>query len=210
MFNDHKRSGKVKTFGDRVKEFNGRLTEPDRALVAWVLNNPEEAVYISSAEFLTAMGVMAGTAGLVKGAEVAKDTLTTAALIKALTPGKSDVDAAGNYVFTGNQVLDLAAITATAHVTRAAAAGVTLTAQAGGSSAITVTFDMISAATDTSKPVPESDVTVNVLLAPTSYPEPPSTIRAVMAVPVLVALITPTPDAPLVDPVMFTTSPTLW
>jgi hypothetical protein len=64
--------------------------------------------------------------------------------------GRDDVDAAGNYVFTGNQVLDLAAITATAHVTRAAAAGVTLTAQAGGSSAITVTFDMISAATDTS------------------------------------------------------------
>ena len=52
--------------------------------------------YISSPEFLTAMGVMAGTAGLAKGVGVAGDVLTTGALIRALTPGKSDVEAAGN------------------------------------------------------------------------------------------------------------------
>ena len=63
--------------------------------------------YISSPEFLTAMGVMAGTAGLVKGAEVAKDTLTTAALIRALTPGKSDVDAAGNEAGKGGRARKL-------------------------------------------------------------------------------------------------------
>ena len=51
----------MKTFGDRVKEFNGRLTESDRALVAWVLNNPEEAVYISSAELANKAEVHAST-----------------------------------------------------------------------------------------------------------------------------------------------------
>ena len=51
----------MKTFGDRVKEFNGRLTESDRTLVAWVLNNPEEAVYISSAELANKAEVHAST-----------------------------------------------------------------------------------------------------------------------------------------------------
>ena len=42
----------MKTFEDTVKSFEGRLTESDRALISWIFNNPEEAVYFSSAELL--------------------------------------------------------------------------------------------------------------------------------------------------------------
>lgn len=53
----------------------------------------ENLAYISSPEFLGAMGV---TVAAVKGTQIAGDVITTGALIKALTPGKSDVEAAGN------------------------------------------------------------------------------------------------------------------
>ena len=60
----------------------------------------ENLAYISSPEFLGAMTVMAGTVGAVKVAkpvvETVGEVVTTGALIKALTPTKSDVDKAGD------------------------------------------------------------------------------------------------------------------
>ena len=62
---------------------------------------------------------------------------------------RTDVDALGDYQFTGNQTLDMAAIGADAHKTRAAAENVTLSVAEGGNSAITVSLTGIVAATST-------------------------------------------------------------
>ena len=51
----------MKTFEDTVKGFEGRLTESDRALISWIFNNPEEAVYFSSAKLAEQAKVHAST-----------------------------------------------------------------------------------------------------------------------------------------------------
>ena len=69
--------------------------------------------------------------------------------LQVFDSSRGDVDAGGDLALTGNQTLDLAAITASAHVTRAASEDVTLTAAAGGNGQITVTFTMVTASTST-------------------------------------------------------------
>ena len=49
------------TFGEVVESFEGRLTGSDRALVSWILNNTEGAVYLSSAELAGQAEVHAST-----------------------------------------------------------------------------------------------------------------------------------------------------
>jgi len=51
----------TKTFGEVVASFEGRLTVADRALVSWILNNTEGAVYLSSAELAGRAEVHAST-----------------------------------------------------------------------------------------------------------------------------------------------------
>jgi hypothetical protein len=60
---------------------------------------------------------------------------------------RSDVDALGDLQLTGNQTLDMAAIGADAHKTRATAENVTLTVAEGGNSAITVSLTGMLATT---------------------------------------------------------------
>ncbi|WP_112322859.1 MurR/RpiR family transcriptional regulator [Oceanibium sediminis] len=49
------------SFRDVVESFTGRLTGSDRALVSWILNNTEGAVYLSSAELAARAEVHAST-----------------------------------------------------------------------------------------------------------------------------------------------------
>ena len=62
---------------------------------------------------------------------------------------RDDVNADGDYNFTGNQTLDLAAIGAAANATRATAENVTLTVAAGGDSSITVSLTGLKSTTST-------------------------------------------------------------
>ena len=50
-----------RTFGEVVGSFDGRLTGSDRALVSWILNNTEGAVYLSSAQLAGQAEVHAST-----------------------------------------------------------------------------------------------------------------------------------------------------
>jgi PBP1b-binding outer membrane lipoprotein LpoB len=68
---------------------------------------------------------------------------------------RDDVEADGDYQFTGNQTLDLAAIGAAAHVTRAAAENVTLSVAAGGDSSVTVSLTGLKSTTSTATLVGE-------------------------------------------------------
>ena len=49
------------TFGNVVEAFEGKLTDADRALTSWLLNNTAEAVYLPSAELAAKADVHAST-----------------------------------------------------------------------------------------------------------------------------------------------------
>ena len=68
---------------------------------------------------------------------------------------RDDVNSDGDYNFTGNQTLDIAAIGAAANVTRAAAENVTLSVAAGGDSSITVSLTGLKSTTSTATLVGE-------------------------------------------------------